>query len=99
MAIAHRFGTVLLALPCLLTGAQQKGGEEETGPYQVVANWPRPLAGHEGWTWGSTSGVFAETKDRIFVLQRGELRLPEGVTAGPEAIFGAPGRQATTGKP
>jgi hypothetical protein len=23
---------------------QQKGGEQETGPYQVVANWPQPWA-------------------------------------------------------
>lgn len=31
-----------------------KGGEDITGPYDVVANWPKPLSqlpGHENWTW------------------------------------------------
>ena len=32
--------------------AQEKGGENETGPYEVVTGWPKPL-GHPGWTWGS----------------------------------------------
>ena len=41
--------------------AQQKGGgEDETGPYDVVANWPQPLH-TDGWSWGSTAGVWAET--------------------------------------
>ena len=52
------------------------------GPYQIVANWPKPLPdtrhSHNGWTWGSMGSVFAETPDRIWVAQRGELPLPEG---------------------
>lgn len=90
---------LLFALLAGVVSAQQKGGEDETGPYDVVPGWPKRLPGHEGWTWGSTGGVFAETANRIYVLQRGELALPEGVAPGPDAIFGAPGRQATTGKP
>ena len=44
--------------------AQEKGGQEEFGPYELVENWPQPLAGpeNEAWTWGETSGVFAETR-------------------------------------
>jgi DNA-binding beta-propeller fold protein YncE len=99
MTRSFALALALLAFSHRPAQAQQKGGEEETGPYQVVANWPRPLPNHDGWTWGSTSGIFAETKDRVFVVQRGELGIPEGVTPGPGAIFGAPGRQATTGKP
>jgi DNA-binding beta-propeller fold protein YncE len=53
-----------------------------TGPYQVVENWPKPLPdtrhSHNGWTWGSMGSVYAETPDRIWVAQRGELPLPEG---------------------
>src|SRR5215467_9801052 len=52
------------------------GGEEQTGPYEVVANWPKPLTslpGHEKWTWGAVEGIFAESPNRVFVLQRGEL--------------------------
>ena len=62
--------------------AQERGGQEEFGPYEVVANWPQPLPDgpdgvkHEGWTWGSTGAVWAETPDRIWIAQRGELPLP-----------------------
>ncbi|MFN0002742.1 MAG: hypothetical protein ACKVOF_08100 [Pseudohongiellaceae bacterium] len=53
-----------------------------TGAYQVVENWPKPLPdtrhSHDGWTWGSFGGVYAETPDRIWVAMRGELPLPEG---------------------
>ena len=51
------------------------GGQDPFGPYEPV-DWPKDLAtlpGHEGWTFGSGSSVFAESPDRIFVLQRGEL--------------------------
>ena len=51
------------------------GGEDETGPYSVVADWPRPFA-RSGYIWGSQGGVFAETPDRIFLLNRGELKRP-----------------------
>lgn len=54
-------------------GVPEKGGEDETGPYEVVEDWPQPLKSHEGWTWGSTGGIFAETPDKIFIFQRGEL--------------------------
>ena len=52
------------------------GGWDLTGPYDVVADWPKPMSqlpGHDGWTWGSMEGVFAESPNRVFVLQRGEL--------------------------
>lgn len=52
---------------------EEKGGEGETGPYQVDAGWPLPLPGHEGWTWGRTAGVWAESADRVWVFQSGEL--------------------------
>jgi len=42
----------------------------------VVPNWPKPLSqlpGHENWTWGAVQGVFAESPDRVFMLERGEL--------------------------
>jgi hypothetical protein len=64
--------------------AQEKGGQEETGPYEVVPDWPKPLPDgpdgvkHDGWTWGSVGAVYAETPDRIWIAQRGELPLPPG---------------------
>ena len=63
---------------------QEIGGQDEFGPYEVVANWPQPLPDgpdgvkHEGWTWGSTGAVYAETPDRIWIAMRGELPLPPG---------------------
>jgi DNA-binding beta-propeller fold protein YncE len=56
--------------------AGQKGGQDQTGPYEVVENWPKPLAqlnGHEQWTWGAMQGIFAESPNRVFLLMRGEL--------------------------
>src|SRR5438309_534210 len=58
----------------------QKGGEEETGPYEVAVNWPQPFA-RQGYIQGSQGGVFAETPSRIFLLNRGELKLPEKLPA------------------
>src|SRR5260370_40043750 len=54
------------------------GGWDLTGPYDVVKDWPKPLSqlpGHEKWTWGSVEGVFAESPNRVFIFQRGELPL------------------------
>ena len=56
--------------------AGERGGQDQTGPYEVVADWPKPLSqlpGHEKWTWGAAQGIFAETPNRVFLLQRGEL--------------------------
>ena len=64
--------------------APERGGQEEFGPYEPVPNWPQPLPDgpdgvtHAGWTWGSVGAVFAESPDRIWIAQRGELPLPPG---------------------
>ena len=47
-------------------------------PYDIVDNWAKPFAA-EGFAFGGNSGVYAESPDRIIVLQRGETRLPEPV--------------------
>src|SRR5262245_62108668 len=60
---------------------QVKGGEDETGPYEVAEDWPKPL-GHKGWIWGSQGGVFAESPNRIYIVQRGELPVPERAPEG-----------------
>jgi peptidylamidoglycolate lyase len=54
----------------------QKGGQDIFGAYEVVPNWPKPISslpGNEKWTWGAGQGVFAESPNRVFILQRGEL--------------------------
>ncbi len=84
-----------LAAPAVVMG-QEKGGEEETGAYDVVPGWLQPLPGHEGWVPGPVVAVFAESPDRVFVIQRGELPIPEGVKPGPGALYASPGRGTAT---
>src|SRR5579862_5631947 len=66
LALMAVVGFGLLSAPALL---QQKGGEEETGPYEVVPNWPAAFA-RPGYIQGSQGGVFAESPDRIILLNR-----------------------------
>jgi peptidylamidoglycolate lyase len=89
--------------------AAQRGGQDHTGPYEVVPDWPKPLsqlAGHEKWTWGAVQGIFAESPDRVYILMRGELPKldrPAEVpypSIGPSLSFPvsqAPFRNASTG--
>src|SRR6266849_3710706 len=56
--------------------ANQKGGQDVFGAYDVVAGFPKDLAtipGHEGWTFGAGSSVFAESADRVYAVEHGEL--------------------------
>jgi hypothetical protein len=52
------------------------------GDYEPVVPWPKPLPdtdlSHDGWTWGSGAGVWAESPDKVWVMQRGEISLPPG---------------------
>jgi hypothetical protein len=83
--------------------AQERGGQEEFGPYEPVANWPQPLPDtpdgikHEGWTWGSVGAVYAETPDRIWIAQRGELPLPAGAKPWTPYAMLTPSRGSATG--
>jgi hypothetical protein len=75
---------VSLLVWCAAALAQQKGGNDITGPYDVVADWPKPVCG-DGWQWGSVGGVWAESPDRVFVFQRGCLpALPPSNSIVPE---------------
>ncbi len=77
---------------------QQKGGEDETGPYEVVENWPQPWSA-EGYIWGSQPGVFAESPNRIFITARGELKLPATLPRTFNGMWGSLGERATTPTP
>jgi peptidylamidoglycolate lyase len=77
---------------------QEKGGEEETGPYSVVENWPIPWS-KAGYIWGSQPGIFADSPNRIFIAARGELKLPETLPRGFNGIWGSMNQRATEPKP
>ena len=82
---------LLLASPVL---AQEKGGEDETGSYEVVANWPQPWS-PAGYIWGSQPAVFAQSPDRIFIGVRGEIKAPTPAPRGFNGSWGSTGQRAT----
>jgi len=54
----------------------EKGGQDPFGAYDIVRDWPKPISSLPGmakWTWGAGEYVFAETPNRVFILQRGLL--------------------------
>ena len=65
-------------------------GPAVPAPYEAVEGWLEPFAG-EGFAFGGNSGVFPESPDRIFVLQRGETRLPDPVPDGFDGYAGSIG--------
>ncbi len=86
----------------------EHGGQDPFGPYEPVAEWPKDLTtlpGHAAWTFGSGSSVFAESPNRVYVLQRGELPVMERppvrklATSLVFPIGRLPWRDATTASP
>jgi hypothetical protein len=95
LAIVAGVGAVVAPAPL-----QEKGGDDRTGPYDVVANWPLPLGyAKPGYIWGSTGGIFAESPNCIFVANRGELKLPATLFARFTGFRGSFNEQATTPTP
>src|SRR6187431_414479 len=86
----------------------EKGGQDMFGGYEVVAGWPKPLSSVPGvgkWTWGAGQGVFAETPNRVFTLQRGmlpDIERPKNTKIAPSVEFPIgrlPWRDATSASP
>ena len=91
---------VFVAAAVGVVSTQEKGGDDRTGPYDVVQGWPQPLAfAQRGYIWGSTGGIFAESPDRIFIANRGELKVPATLPPGFTGFWGSFGEQATTPTP
>ncbi len=67
-----RVTVLMLGAISMSAMAQRKGGDDITGPYKVVVDWAENVCG-PGWQSGSTSGVWAESADRVYVFQRGCL--------------------------
>jgi len=107
----------LVLLPFALVGAlalqtkaegQQPARKVDMGDYEPVVPWPQPLPdtdhSHAGWTWGSGAGVWAESPDKVWVAQRGEIELPQGAEPSICACLVNPkrtntGRRDYSGKP
>ncbi len=89
LVLAAVIATGLLAEPA----ARQEEGATGPSPYQAVEGWLTPFA-DAGFAFGGNSGVFPESPDRIFVLQRGETRLPDPVPPGFAGFVGSIGINA-----
>ena len=70
---------------------QEKGAKTNSARTRSSPTGRSRFPGTEGYTWGSTGGVFAETPDRVWIVQRGMLPLPAG------AKFGVPLQGNATG--
>ena len=56
-------------------GVIAKGGDDRSGPYDVVPGWWKPAPDHDStWTWGSASGAWPDTPDRVLVVMWGDQR-------------------------
>jgi DNA-binding beta-propeller fold protein YncE len=95
LALTLVFGSTSLAMPA---SQVLKGGEEETGPYELVANWPQPFAS-PGYVMGSNPAIFAESANRVFLGIRGELKLPEKLSRGFNGTWGSLDQRATVPTP
>src|SRR6187401_1353226 len=73
----------------------------DMGDYEPVVPWPKPLPdtdlSHNGWTWGSGAGVWAESPNKVWVMQRGEISLPPGAAPWTCACLLTP-RRTNTGR-
>src|SRR4029077_6919190 len=71
--LAHRPASVQAQGPMAQNHSQSD--EQVSGPYEVVKNWPKPLAAlwpaEKGWTWGSTQAIYAQNPNRILISLRG----------------------------
>ena len=87
MKFARRLPTLLLATSTVLgvvvtpgsAKSQQKGGLDETGPYDVIENWLETV--EAGW-YHHVTGVFAQSPDRIFVTASGATPIAPPPAAG-----------------
>jgi hypothetical protein len=68
----------LVARPFAPSAQAVISGPVGPSPYDVVRGWHKPFA-QPGFAFGGNSGVFAESPNRIFVAQRGEMRLPDPI--------------------
>ncbi|HTE43417.1 MAG TPA: hypothetical protein VK629_21535, partial [Steroidobacteraceae bacterium] len=64
------------------------GPNHGADPYSPVNDWLKPFA-PEGFVWGSHPGLYVENSDRIFIIQRGQLHIPEPKPAGFTNFYGS----------
>jgi DNA-binding beta-propeller fold protein YncE len=64
------------------------GPNHGENPYSVVTDWLKPFA-PPGFVWGSHPGIFVESDNRIFIIQRGQLHEPVPKPPGFTNFYGS----------
>ena len=86
----------------------EKGGQDIFGGYEAVQGWPKDISklpDTQGWTFGAGQSVFAESPNRVILLQRGLLPAVERPMVrriSPSVVFPIgrlPWRDATVSSP
>lgn len=87
---------ITIALCALGISVGAHAQNKNNAPYEIARDWPalaHPYS-RPGYVLGSQGGIFAESPDRIFLANRGELKLPEKL---PETFNGFWGSLAAPG--
>jgi hypothetical protein len=80
LAVLAVFGFGLLAPPASLQDTPRNPYTQPATAYYDVAAWPASFAS-PGYIRASNSGIFVESPDRIYLISRGEIKLPEQLPA------------------
>ncbi|MBC7982654.1 MAG: hypothetical protein H7Y02_02250 [Candidatus Obscuribacterales bacterium] len=87
-----RLLVIVMALHTSISAAQNvihpPGPNHGENPYSAVRDWLQPFAA-PGFVWGSHPGLFVESSERIFIIQRGQLHIPEPKPAGFTNFYGS----------
>ena len=76
--------------------AQENGGGNRAGVYEVDRMWPKPLPNN--WVLGSTVGLAVDARDHVFVVHRGQATL-DPKFASQMTFAPVPGRGARGAEP
>jgi len=71
-----------------VASAQEKGGGNQAGIYEVDRMWPKPLPNN--WVLGSTVGLAVDARDHVFVVHRGQATLDPKFAS--QMVFAPTGR-------
>ena len=88
----------MLAGPVLSQELSSDLGPIGPSPYEYhTETWLQPF-GPEGFSWGGNAGVYAQSEDRIFFLQRGITELPNPIPPDYTNFPGSMGWNVLTGR-
>jgi len=91
------FGSGLFTAPAYLQNTVRNPYTQPATAYYDVEPWPAPFAS-PGYIRGSNSGIFVESPDRIYLITRGEIRLPGKLPEHFNGAIGSLSEQVTSQK-